>query len=90
MPAVAARISGDQSAFRECGFLGYQDTLLDDKGEHYFILCTIEGAVDFIFGNGQSIYEVKSKSNLHKFCLYYATISFIYFDLCYVHDSVKF
>ncbi|XP_057786427.1 probable pectinesterase 29 [Salvia miltiorrhiza] len=57
MPAVAARISGDQSAFRECGFLGYQDTLLDDKGKHYFMLCTIEGAVDFIFGNGQSIYE---------------------------------
>ncbi|XP_042024903.1 probable pectinesterase 29 isoform X3 [Salvia splendens] len=57
MPAVAARISGDQSAFHECGFLGYQDTLLDDKGKHYFSLCTVEGAVDFIFGNGQSIYE---------------------------------
>lgn len=55
--AVAARISGENSAFYECGFLGYQDTLLDDKGKHYFILCTIEGAVDFIFGNGQSIYE---------------------------------
>ncbi|KAL1548380.1 pectinesterase [Salvia divinorum] len=55
--AVAARISGDQSAFYECGFSGYQDTLLDDKGKHYFKLCTIEGAVDFIFGNGQSIYE---------------------------------
>ncbi|XP_042024894.1 probable pectinesterase 29 isoform X2 [Salvia splendens] len=58
MPAVAARISGDQSAFHECGFLGYQDTLLDDKGKHYFSLCTVEGAVDFIFGNGQSIYEL--------------------------------
>ncbi|XP_042051676.1 probable pectinesterase 29 [Salvia splendens] len=55
--AVAARISGDQSAFYECRFSGYQDTLLDDKGRHYFKLCTIEGAVDFIFGNGQSIYE---------------------------------
>ncbi|KAG6432088.1 hypothetical protein SASPL_103661 [Salvia splendens] len=59
MPAVAARISGDQSAFHECGFLGYQDTLLDDKGKHYFSLCTVEGAVDFIFGNGQSIYEAR-------------------------------
>ncbi|XP_047945143.1 probable pectinesterase 29 [Salvia hispanica] len=55
--AVAARISGDQSAFYSCGFSGYQDTLLDDKGKHYFKYCTIEGAVDFIFGNGQSIYE---------------------------------
>ncbi|KAG6428188.1 hypothetical protein SASPL_112439 [Salvia splendens] len=52
--AVAARISGDQSAFYECGFSGYQDTLLDDKGRHYFKLCTIEGAVDFIFGNAQT------------------------------------
>ncbi|KAH6808545.1 Pectin lyase-like superfamily protein [Perilla frutescens var. frutescens] len=55
--AVAAKISGEKSAFYKCGFLGYQDTLLDDKGKHYFILCNIEGAVDFIFGNGQSIYE---------------------------------
>ncbi|KAK6138551.1 hypothetical protein DH2020_027706 [Rehmannia glutinosa] len=55
--AVAARISGDKSAFYECSFLGYQDTLLDDKGRHFFKLCTIEGAIDFIFGGGQSIYE---------------------------------
>ncbi|KAI3469966.1 hypothetical protein Pfo_026629 [Paulownia fortunei] len=56
-PALAAMISGDQSAFYECSFLGYQDTLLDDYGRHYFKLCTIEGAIDFIFGGGQSIYE---------------------------------
>ncbi|KAK4478290.1 hypothetical protein RD792_017579, partial [Penstemon davidsonii] len=56
-PAVATRISGDKSAFYECSFLGYQDTLLDDKGRHFFKNCTIEGAVDFIFGRGQSIYE---------------------------------
>ncbi|KAL8481129.1 hypothetical protein ACS0TY_027603 [Phlomoides rotata] len=55
--AVAARISGNKSAFYNCSFLGYQDTLLDDAGRHYFMLCTIEGAIDFIFGNGQSIYE---------------------------------
>ncbi|KAK4482548.1 hypothetical protein RD792_009708, partial [Penstemon davidsonii] len=56
-PAVAARISGDKSAFYKCSFLGYQDTLLDDHGRHLFKLCTIEGAIDFIFGGGQSIYE---------------------------------
>ncbi|KAL8048426.1 hypothetical protein ABFX02_07G064800 [Erythranthe guttata] len=56
-PAVAAKISGDKSAFYECGFLGYQDTLLDDAGRHYFNYCYIEGATDFIFGGGQSIYE---------------------------------
>ncbi|PIN11560.1 Pectinesterase [Handroanthus impetiginosus] len=56
-PAVATKISGDKSAFYECSFLGYQDTLLDDEGRHYFKLCNIEGAIDFIFGGGQSIYE---------------------------------
>ncbi|KAG8369667.1 hypothetical protein BUALT_Bualt14G0037600 [Buddleja alternifolia] len=57
MPALAAKISGDKSAFYECSFLGYQDTLLDDQGRHYFKQCTIVGATDFIFGGGQSIYE---------------------------------
>ncbi|KAI7992167.1 putative pectinesterase 29 [Camellia lanceoleosa] len=50
-------ISGDKSAFYRCGFYGFQDTLWDVQGKHYFKLCTIEGAVDFIFGSGQSIYE---------------------------------
>ncbi|CAL5358287.1 unnamed protein product [Camellia sinensis] len=55
--AVATMISGDKSAFYRCGFYGFQDTLWDVQGKHYFKLCTIEGAVDFIFGSGQSIYE---------------------------------
>ncbi|XP_051127808.1 probable pectinesterase 29 [Andrographis paniculata] len=55
--AVAAKISGDKAAFFECSFSGYQDTLLDDAGRHYFKECTVEGAIDFIFGGGQSIYE---------------------------------
>nr|GLL46408.1 probable pectinesterase 55 [Ipomoea trifida] len=55
--AVAAMITGDKTAFYRCGFSGVQDTLLDAMGRHYFKHCTIEGAVDFIFGAGQSIYE---------------------------------
>ncbi|CAI9762780.1 unnamed protein product [Fraxinus pennsylvanica] len=55
--AVAAKISGDKSSFYRCGFLGLQDTLWDVQGRHYFKLCSIQGAVDFIFGSGQSIYE---------------------------------
>ncbi|GMJ11746.1 hypothetical protein like AT5G26810 [Hibiscus trionum] len=57
VPAVAARILGDKSAFFECGFLGVQDTLWDALGRHYFSKCHIEGATDFIFGVGQSFYE---------------------------------
>ncbi|PIA46379.1 hypothetical protein AQUCO_01500128v1, partial [Aquilegia coerulea] len=56
--AVAAHIAGDKAAFYECGFYGLQDTLYDKCGRHYFKSCYIDGSVDFIFGNGQSIYEV--------------------------------
>eukprot|EP00253_Pinus_taeda_P020617 PITA_20617 len=55
--AVALRISGDRSAFYGCRFLGYQDTVLDESGKHYFSNCFIEGAADFICGDGQSLYE---------------------------------
>ncbi|KAF9605480.1 hypothetical protein IFM89_017499 [Coptis chinensis] len=57
LKAVAALIAGDKSAFYKCSFYGVQDTLYDKQGRHYFRSCYIEGAVDFIFGNGQSIYE---------------------------------
>lgn len=56
--AVAIRIAGDQAAFFGCGFFGAQDTLHDDRGRHYFKDCYIQGSIDFIFGNGKSLYEV--------------------------------
>ncbi|GLJ43824.1 hypothetical protein SUGI_0912450 [Cryptomeria japonica] len=55
--AVALRITGDTAAFFGCSFLGAQDTLYDHIGRHYFKDCYIEGSVDFIFGNGLSMYE---------------------------------
>ncbi|KAL1190727.1 putative pectinesterase 15 [Cardamine amara subsp. amara] len=55
--AVALRIEGDQAAFYGCGFYGAQDTLLDDKGKHFFKDCFIQGSIDFIFGNGRSLYQ---------------------------------
>ncbi|KAH9316415.1 hypothetical protein KI387_025042, partial [Taxus chinensis] len=55
--AVAIRISGDRSAFYSCRFIGFQDTVLDDNGRHYFKNCFIEGAADFICGDGRSVYE---------------------------------
>ncbi|KAJ7973088.1 Pectinesterase [Quillaja saponaria] len=56
-PALAAAVRGDKAAFYQCAFLGVQDTLLDDDGHHYFHKCHIQGAFDFIYGRGQSIYE---------------------------------
>ena len=64
--ALAARIYGDKSAFYDCRFLGVQDTLWDVQGRHFFKSCYIEGAIDFIFGNGQSVYEVPFSPNKAK------------------------
>ncbi|KAK6151859.1 hypothetical protein DH2020_014494 [Rehmannia glutinosa] len=55
--AVAFRISADTAAFVGCKFLGAQDTLYDHLGRHYYKDCYIEGSVDFIFGNGLSLFE---------------------------------
>ncbi|AED93608.2 putative pectinesterase 52 [Arabidopsis thaliana] len=56
-PAVAISVYGDKSAFYNCDFLGLQDTVWDNLGRHHFKNCYIEGAIDFIFGSGQSVYE---------------------------------
>ncbi|XP_072953466.1 putative pectinesterase 63 [Typha angustifolia] len=55
--AIAMRISGDKAAFYNCKFYGYQDTLCDDQGRHFFKNCFIQGSIDFIFGNGKSMYK---------------------------------
>uniref|UniRef100_A0A7I4DIC3 Pectinesterase n=1 Tax=Physcomitrium patens TaxID=3218 RepID=A0A7I4DIC3_PHYPA len=55
--AVAMRIAGDKGAFYDCKFYGAQDTLYDQEGRHYFKNCYIEGSIDFIFGDGKSIYQ---------------------------------
>ncbi|MCO5599400.1 hypothetical protein L7F22_053503 [Adiantum nelumboides] len=55
--AVAFKIAGDKGALYECNFLGAQDTLYDDHGRHYFENCYIQGSIDFIFGDGQSLYK---------------------------------
>ncbi|KAH9652874.1 putative pectinesterase 63 [Citrus sinensis] len=62
--AVAMRISGDKAAFHNCKFMGYQDTLCDDKGRHFFKDCYIQGTVDFIFGNGKSLYLVLMRTTI--------------------------
>ncbi|MBA0703614.1 hypothetical protein Golax_015925 [Gossypium laxum] len=53
--AVALRISGDEAAFYNCKIIGFQDTLCDDRGNHFFMNCYIHGTVDFIFGSGKSL-----------------------------------
>jgi pectinesterase len=55
--ALAVRVDGDRVTFRRCRFLGWQDTILANRGRHYFEDCLVEGAVDFIFGAATAYFE---------------------------------
>lgn len=55
--ALALRADGDRLVFRDCRFLGWQDTVLLNRGRHYFEDCYIEGSVDFIFGAATAWFE---------------------------------
>ncbi|GLJ49282.1 hypothetical protein SUGI_1041520 [Cryptomeria japonica] len=57
MQAVALRVAGDKAVFMECRMVGNQDTLFDDSGRHFFWKCSIQGSIDFIFGNARSLYQ---------------------------------
>jgi pectinesterase len=61
-PAVAVRATGDKQIFRNCRFLGWQDTLWVDGKRAYFTECYVEGRIDFIFGRGTAVFE---KCHLH-------------------------
>jgi len=55
--ALAVRLDGNRVIFRNCRFLGWQDTIFCDRGRHYYENCYIAGAVDFIFGGATEFYE---------------------------------
>jgi len=57
--AVAVRIDGDQVAFINCRFLGFQDTLYPhgEKSHQYYRDCIVEGTVDFIFGWSTAVFD---------------------------------
>lgn len=58
--AVAVVVNADRAAFKNCRFIGMQDTLYT-KGSgtprHYFYKCYIDGIVDFIFGSSVAIFD---------------------------------
>jgi pectinesterase len=60
--AVAAAVRADRAVFKNCRFLGHQDTLFADYGRQYYVDSYIEGGVDFIFGNAAAVFE---HSELH-------------------------
>lgn len=82
--AAAFRISGDKAFFSNCGFYGAQDTLCDDAGRHYFKDCYIEGSIDFIFGNGRSMYKVMFSCNLYTINTNMNQHLYYYLNVCIV------
>jgi pectinesterase len=63
--ALALRIDGDRAVLTGCRMLGWQDTLMLNKGRQYFRDCFIEGRVDFIYGDGTTVFdrcEIRSKN----------------------------
>jgi PelA/Pel-15E family pectate lyase len=55
--AVAVLSEADRLVFKNCKFLGWQDTLYAKNGRQYFKDCYIEGSVDFIFGQAAAVFE---------------------------------
>lgn len=57
--AVACFVSADRAYFKNCRFLGWQDTLYTyGKGcRQYYEDCYIEGTVDFIFGWSTAVFN---------------------------------
>ena len=70
--AVAMLVKGDKAVFRNCRFLGNQDTLYaygqqnGTQSRQYYQNCYIEGTVDFIFGWATAVFDnctIHSKKN---------------------------
>lgn len=67
--ALAINVNADRAAFKNCRFLGGQDTILTNgsgKRQNYRN-CYIDGVVDFIFGDAKAVFDsciVNARSRL--------------------------
>ena len=57
--ALAINVTGDRAAFKNCRFLGGQDTVFagGNGARQYFRNCYIDGTVDFIFGDARAVFD---------------------------------
>ncbi|OOV17719.1 pectinesterase family protein [Flavobacterium sp. LM4] len=55
--AVAVRCTADKAVFKDCRFLGDQDTYYPHSGRSYHENCYFEGTTDFIFGGAIAYFQ---------------------------------
>lgn len=66
--ALALYVDADQAVFRNCRFIGNQDTIFaaGEQSRQYFDHCFIEGTTDFIFGPSTAVFHfctISAKAN---------------------------
>lgn len=66
--ALALYVDADKAVFKNCKFLGHQDTIFlsGEQASQLFVDCYIEGTTDFIFGPSTAVFKnctIKAKSN---------------------------
>lgn len=66
--AVALHVDADKAVFKNCKFLGNQDTIFTggENARQYFVDCYIEGTTDFIFGPATVLFQnctIRAKAN---------------------------
>lgn len=88
--ALAADFYGKNMAAYGCSFVGFQDTLLANKGTQVFSNSYIEGSIDFIWGFSTAYFrQCYIASNTKGACIAAqsrpaGTVSGYVFDSCYV------
>ncbi|TZF81714.1 pectin esterase [Pedobacter sp. BS3] len=55
--AVAVWVAADRCYFKNCRFLGFQDTLYTYSARQLYEDCYIEGTTDFIFGSATAVFN---------------------------------
>src|SRR5829696_3354610 len=66
--ALALYVDADKAVFKNCRFLGNQDTIFaaGESARQYFVDCYIEGTTDFIFGPATAVFQnctIRAKTN---------------------------
>lgn len=94
--ALAADFYGANIAAYGCRFVGFQDTLLANKGTQVFSNCYIEGSIDFIWGFSTAYFhQCYIATNTKGACIAAqsraaGTVSGYVFDSCYVTYTASY